>query len=29
MASMMGIVRLIGGIGCVGFGAFKLVQALL
>jgi len=29
MASMMGIVRLVAGIGCAGFGAFKLVQALL
>lgn len=29
MASLMGIVRLIGGIGCAGFGAFKLVQAML
>jgi hypothetical protein len=29
MASMMGIVRLVGGIGCVGFGVFKLIQALL
>jgi hypothetical protein len=29
MASLMGIVRLVGGIGCIGFGAFKLVEAVL
>jgi hypothetical protein len=29
MASLMGIIRLIGGLGCAGFGLFKLVQALL
>jgi len=29
MASMMGIIRLVAGVGCAGFGLFKLVQALL
>jgi hypothetical protein len=29
MAALMGIVRLIAGAGCAGFGAFKLLQALL
>ena len=29
MASMMGIVRLIGGIGCTLFGGYKLLEALL
>lgn len=29
MASFMGIVRLIGGLTCCGFGLFKLVQGVL
>jgi hypothetical protein len=29
MASVMGIVRLVAGVGCVGFGAYKLIQAVL
>ena len=28
-ALAMGIVRLVAGIGCAGFGAFKLLQAVL
>lgn len=28
-ASLMGIIRLVGGLGCAGFGAFKLVQAVM
>jgi hypothetical protein len=29
MAQFYGIIRLVAGAGCAGFGAFKLVQALL
>jgi len=29
MASLMGIIRLVAGVGCAGFGLFKLVQSLL
>jgi hypothetical protein len=28
-ASLMGIIRLVAGLGCTGFGLFKLVQAVL
>lgn len=29
MASMMGAIRLVAGLGCTGFGLFKLVQAVV
>ena len=29
MAAFAGVIRVVGGIGCIGFGAYKLIEGLL